>query len=180
MYLRITGGTLQRQKVKTPGNRRTHPMGERIRVAIFNKIGDWLPGATILDAFAGTGALGFEAVSRGAASVIMIEKDRTAQKIITENIESLGVGDKVTLVRARLQGWLNSRTTDDKFDIIFVDPPYFDPQLKVVEKLTSLLKEGGILILSYSKGLETPILPNVTLFDHREYADAAIAYYRPN
>jgi 16S rRNA (guanine(966)-N(2))-methyltransferase RsmD len=131
-------------------------MGERIRAAIFNKIVDWLPSAVVLDAFAGTGALGLEAISRGAKRAVLVEKDRLAQKIIAENIENLGVGDKAQLVRSRLQGWLNSRTTAEKFDIIFADPPYFDPQLNIVKKLTKLLKKDGILILSHSEAIETP------------------------
>jgi len=177
MNLRIIAGLFKRHKIKSPGNNRTHPMGERIRGAIFNKIVDWLPDAEVLDAFAGTGALGLEAVSRGASSAVLVEKDRLAQKIIAENIESLGVEDKVTLVRSRLQGWLNSRATNDKFDIIFADPPYYDPQLNIVRKLTSLLKKGGILILSHSETLETPNLPGLVLTDVRKYAGATIAYY---
>jgi 16S rRNA (guanine966-N2)-methyltransferase len=153
-------------------------MGERIRGAVFNKIVDWLPGANVLDTFAGTGALGLEAISRGAKKATFVEKDRVAQKVIAENIATLGVEDKADLIRARVQGWLGTRKSNEKFDIIFVAPPYYDPQFNVVKKLTSLLKKDGVLILDHSTALETPNLPEAELFDTRIYAGAVIAYYR--
>ena len=177
MSLRIIAGAFKKHKIKSPGNNRTHPMGERVRAAIFNKIVNWLPEAEVLDTFAGTGALGLEAISRGAAKAVLVEKDRIAQKVIAENIEALRAEDKAVLVRARIQSWINTRTNDDKFDIIFADPPYYDPQFHVIDKLPPLLKDDGVLILSHPTHIETPVLPGARLFDVRKYSGATVAYY---
>ena len=78
-------------------------MGDRIRSALFNKIAAELPGARVLDAFAGSGSLGIEAVSRGASEAVFLERDRIAQKVIAKNIELLGIQNKTKLIRSDLQ-----------------------------------------------------------------------------
>ena len=110
-------------------------MSERSRNAIFNKIQSFLPEADVLDAFAGTGALGLEALSRGASSATFIEKDRLAQKILAENLQILDKNESASegkLIRASISGWLNSTASQFElgeiaeiptFDIIFADPP---------------------------------------------------------
>ena len=92
--VRITSGIYRGHSILTPGEG-THPMGERERLALFNKISDYLPGANVLDAFAGSGALGIEAMSRGAASVTFVEKSPKAAKIIRENLKTLGISVEV-------------------------------------------------------------------------------------
>jgi 16S rRNA (guanine966-N2)-methyltransferase len=161
-------------------------MGERIRAAIFNKLVHYLPGANVLDVFAGTGALGLEALSRGAKTATLVEKDRKAQKIITNNIETLNVEQRTKLVRANVNGWLNTTlatvepTKLPKYDIVFADPPYWNPQFDIVKRLVVLLGDRGVLVLSHTKQVETPNLEGLELLDKREYADAVIAYYAHN
>jgi 16S rRNA (guanine966-N2)-methyltransferase len=160
-------------------------MGERIRGAVFNKLVGYLSGAVVLDAFAGTGALGLEALSRGAKEVTLVEKDRKAQKVIADNIEALNVEQKAKLVRASVNGWLRSTLAEHdkkdlpRFDIIFADPPYWDPQFRLVERLVQLLAPSGVLVLSHAKALDTPELAGLRLIDRREYSDAVIAYFEP-
>jgi 16S rRNA (guanine966-N2)-methyltransferase len=183
MNLRIIAGEFRRRIIKSPGSRQTHPMGERIRAAIFNKIVNYLPNASVLDTFAGTGALGLEALSRGAREVTLVEKDRKAQKIIVGNIEALNVEQRTKLIRANVSGWLNTMLAGTspnklpKYDIIFADPPYWNPQFNIVERLSVVLKDKGVLILSHTKAIDTPKLKGLELLDRREYADAVIAYY---
>ena len=88
MNIRLIAGTLGGRVIEGSGTTRTHPMGERIRSSLFNIIGDEIIGATVLDAFAGSGSLGLEAISRGAKSATFIERDRIAQKIIENNIKT--------------------------------------------------------------------------------------------
>jgi 16S rRNA (guanine966-N2)-methyltransferase len=158
-------------------------MGERIRAAIFNKLVHYLPGANVLDVFAGTGALGLEALSRGAKTTTLIEKDRKAQKVISNNIEALNVEQRAKLVRANVSGWINTTLAAIKpaelprYDIIFADPPYWNPQFDTVERLAQFLAVKGILVVSHSKQIDTPSLEGLELLDKREYADAIIAYY---
>jgi 16S rRNA (guanine966-N2)-methyltransferase len=158
-------------------------MGERIRAAVFNKLVHYLPNANVLDVFAGTGALGLEALSRGAKTATLVEKDRKAQKIINNNIEALNLEQRSKLVRANVNGWLNTVLATIKpadlprYDIIFADPPYWDPQFDVVERLSVLLADKGVLVLSHSKQIDTPKLKGLELLDRREYAEAVTAYF---
>ena len=88
MNVRIISGEFGGRKIEAPDTSRTHPMGERIRNALFNSLGDEVNNAHVLDAFAGTGSVGLEAISRGARDVTFIERDRIAQKILAKNITS--------------------------------------------------------------------------------------------
>lgn len=176
MSVRVIGGIYGGRKLDTPPGEKTHPMGERIRNALFNSIGGILPGAEVLDAFAGTGALGIEAVSRGAGRVTFVEKDRIAQKCIQNNISILGI-QQAKLVKATVSGWLDTYKGDG-FDIIFADPPYHDTQLAAVKKLGKVLRPGGTLILSWPESEPAPHVDDVLTpsFD-RVYAGARIVMY---
>jgi len=176
MNVRIIAGLFGGRIIEGSGTDRTHPMGERIRNAIFNKIGSEIEGTKVLDAFAGSGAIGLEAISRGAASVIFVERDRIAQKVISKNIETVGAEGEAKLVRASVAAWAS--TTEERFDMIFADPPYNDMQLSTVKRLFPLLKPNGLMVLSYSGRGEAPTETGVVVVDNRSYGTAALAYYR--
>jgi 16S rRNA (guanine966-N2)-methyltransferase len=160
------------------GTNRTHPMSERIRNAIFNKLGAEIDfdNIKVLDAFAGSGSLGFEALSRGASNVTFVERDRIAQKIIANNAKTLGVVENTKLVKAPIASWLT--TVEEQFDLIFADPPYHDPQLSTVIKIMGLLKPNGLMVLSVPSRSEVPTELGVVVVDNRSYGNAAIAFYR--
>lgn len=99
MKVRVIAGKYGGRIIDGAGTERTHPMGERIRNAMFNKIGSEVEGKRVLDAFAGSGSIGLEAVSRGAESALLIERDRIAQKIIEANIQLLDADEQVKLVK---------------------------------------------------------------------------------
>lgn len=176
MSLRIISGRFGGRTIAAPDTTRTHPMGDRIRGSLFNILGD-LSGLTVLDAFAGSGALGLEALSRGAAQVAFVERDRVAQQVITENIALLGVGTTAQLISTSVAAW-DETQPDARFDIIFVDPPYHDLQLSTVARLKSHLKPKGLMILSYPGRESVPTVNGVVVVDNRSYGDAALAFYR--
>ena len=151
-------------------------MGERIRGSLFNIIGTEIKDAVVLDAFAGSGSLGLEAVSRGAKHATFIERDRIAQNVISNNIKTLGVENATKLVKAPVGTWQN--TTKEQFDIIFADPPYQDLQLSTAMSLTKLLKPNGLMVLSYTGRGEVPTELGVVVVDNRSYGDAVLAFYR--
>lgn len=175
MNVRIISGIYGGRIIEGSGTDRTHPMGERIRNALFNIIGREVEKATVLDAFAGSGALGLEALSRGATKVTMIEKDRIAQKVIEKNMKLLKT-EGAKLVRANVGAWVSA--TQEQFDIIFVDPPFHDMQLSTVEKLFALLKPNGLMVLSYPDRGEVPTVAEVVVVDNRSYGNAALVFYR--
>lgn len=184
MRVRIAGGEFGGRLLDAPRGRSTHPMGERIRNALFNSIQHELNGAEVLDAYAGTGAVGLEALSRGAAHASFIESGRIAQKVIAGNIERLHLDEtRARLYRTRVNAWISTRQ-DARFDIIFVDPPYYDFErhLSTVERLLGLLKPGALMILSKPGKCEE----SVNLRDNRDvvvdvarsYSSATLVYYR--
>ncbi len=178
MKIRLIAGKYGGRSIAAPDSSRTHPMGERVRGALFNIITDGLEGAVVLDAFAGTGALGLEALSRGARQATFIERDRLAQKILAENIALLGVDDQTRLVRATVRSWLQA-TDDQLFDIIFADPPYHDTQFSTVSQLLGLLKPNGLMVLSHpGKGEALPRVKGIVVVDNRSYGNASLTLFR--
>jgi 16S rRNA (guanine966-N2)-methyltransferase len=174
--VRLISGLYGGRTIEGSGSSLTHPMGERIRNAIFNKVGSELAGADVLDAFAGSGALGLEALSRGAKNATFVERDRVAQKIIINNIALLQVGAQSRLIKSSVSQWVKG--ANQRFDIIFADPPYDDPQLSTVSVLFGLLKPNGLMVLSYPGRSETLAELGVVVVDNRSYGNAAIAFYR--
>jgi 16S rRNA (guanine966-N2)-methyltransferase len=114
--MRIIAGKLGGRTFQAPKTNNTHPMSDKIRGALFNILGD-LSGLTVLDAFAGSGAVGFEAISRGATHAYLIELDKDAYGTIKQNAKALGVEDVVTVVRKNIKGWSNNNT-QRFFDIV--------------------------------------------------------------
>lgn len=176
MNLRIISGQLGRRQIKSPNKASVHPMSERMRQALFNSLGD-LQGKVVLDAFAGSGSIGLEAVSRGAQHVTLIEKDRVVVNTLLENVEDLKVGAKAHIVRANVFGWTDK--SDEKFDIIIADPPYdsVDPK-KAVDKLKNHLNSSGIMVLSHSGSVEHPRVDGVVVVGTRSYANGTLTFYR--
>jgi len=176
MNVRIIAGEFGGRIIDGSATDKTHPMSERIRNAMFNKIADEIEDKTVLDAFAGSGAIGFEALSRGAKDVTFVERDRIAQKIIKKNIAALKVQGRAQIINSPVASWLN--TNDKRFDLIFADPPYHDPQLATVSRLFALLKPNGLMVLSYPGKGERPTETGVVVVDNRSYGTASLAYYR--
>ncbi len=179
--LRIISGIYGGRFIDASVNKSTHPMGDRVRSGMFNKLTSMgiLGGANVLDAFAGTGAVGLEALSRGAASATFIERDKTAQKLIASNIETLGVGDKAKLIRTSVSNWIETTPPNEQFDIIFCDPPYQNPQFSTVFRLLGYLKINGLMILSNQARLSVRY-PNqgVVVVDKHCYGEASLAVLR--
>lgn len=144
-------------------------MGERERLALFNKVMDKISGGDVLDVYAGSGALGIEALSRGASSVIFIEKNPKAAKIIRENLKNLGANAEV------ITGDASKFESDKTFDLILVDPPYDKFTTEALSNLSKLLKTDGVLVLSHPG--EAPEIEDLSLIDSRKYAGATISFY---
>ena len=176
MNIRIISGTYGGRVVDAPGRSSTHAMSERARNALFNSIAAELHGARVLDAFAGSGSLGIEAISRGAAEVVFIEKDRIAAKIIQKNIDTLRIGN-TKVIKTTVSNWINT-SDNEKFDIIFADPPYHDTQFSTVARLFGLLKPGALMVLSHPGKGEVPSKTGVVVVDNRSYGNAALTFYR--
>lgn len=166
--IRIISGTHGGRLINTPKTKATHPMGERERSAIFNRLRDEVAGRRILDAFAGSGAIGLEALSLGASHVDFLENNRKAIKTIRENLVNLQLVDRAGILHA----------PDGDYGIIFADPPYDNPQYDLVAQLVQHLVPGGYFVLSHPETPEPPQFMYLELLSDKKYAAAHIKIYR--
>lgn len=174
--MRIIAGYLGGRQFESPHGHRTHPMSDKIRGAIFNMLGD-IKGLTILDAFAGSGALGFEAVSRGARHVTALDIDNNAKKTVQLNIEQLGLSERIKFVHINAGTWSN-KNRNALFDVVLCDPPYDDVQLLSLYKLVRNVEPNGLYVLSWPGKIELPKLKELELVTQKDYGDAQLAFYR--
>lgn len=172
--VRIIAGKYGGRLIDTPKNRATHPMGDREKQAIFNRLRHHLAESRVLDAFAGSGALGIEALSEGAEHVDFLEKDRKAILTIISNLEKLQIPPE----RARIVPSISLLDTRQSYDVILADPPYDKPQYSKIVELVELLGSGGIFVLSHPKNQTPPNFPKLNLLSDRSYAAAQIKIYQ--
>lgn len=173
--MRIIAGRHGGRVIEAPRGKVTHPMGERIRGALFNSLGS-LEGLSVLDAFGGTGAVGIEAHSRGAAAVTIIEKDYRIYDLLKRNLVNLKIETEVTHSRANVSSWIK-RHPEARFDIIICDPPYEHMQLEAIEFLSRRLSENGVFIVSAPATHDEIEIEGLQLVKTKEYADASIRTY---
>jgi len=177
VIVKIISGIYGGQLLKTPDNSKTHPMSERIRGSLFNIIQGDLKQARVLDAFAGTGVLGIEAISRGAKEAVFIERDLKANKILSENVKKIKIENFTNIYKMGVKTFID-KNQNNLFDVILVDPPYNNMQLSTVSALVSILKPNGLMVLSYPGRGEIPTVNGVVVVDNRNYGTAALAFYR--
>ncbi len=151
--LRVIAGKYRSRKLKEVKKNTTRPTTDKNKESLFNSLGQFFSGGKCLDLFAGSGALGIEAYSRGFEHVTLIEKDFTAYKIIKANIESLQLPTKnVEVILKDVFAFLE--VLDKKYDLIIIDPPYaLDPYAKLLEIISSrqLLNDNGIIVMESGK-----------------------------
>ncbi|MBO6575743.1 MAG: 16S rRNA (guanine(966)-N(2))-methyltransferase RsmD [Rhodothermales bacterium] len=173
--MRIIAGSLRRRTIRVPQGAEVRPTTDRVREAMFNWLAARLDfeGAQVLDLFAGSGAIGLEAVSRGAASCTFVEQNRKVAETIRENATALGVVDRCRIHTADALAWC--RRSNDSFDLIAADPPYvYDDQQELLETAAELLSPGGILMLEH--GRRSPEVPADQLLDRRTYGSTVVTY----
>lgn len=175
--MRIVGGLAKGRRLVTPKGVGTRPMTERAREAIFNILD--VEGADVLDLFAGMGSLGLEALSRGAASCVFVEKSRPMVEVIEANVKAVGLGG--TVRQLDVSRYLQSPAAPGgRFDLAFVDPPYPMELASVSQVLRDLdphLREGGYVILHRPTGESAPNAP-WPLDDERTYGGTHLWWYR--
>lgn len=173
--MRIIAGKFGKRIFKAPSGNRTHPMSEKARGALFNALGD-ISGFRILDAYAGSGALAFEALSRGAKFAQCVDNSKNAHKAMKETAELLELDNRIKITLANISTW-SDNNIDEKYDIVFADPPYHNIRKDVLEKLTRHVSPNGWLIVSYPASEPTPEL-SLTFNERKDYGDATIIFYQ--
>jgi 16S rRNA (guanine966-N2)-methyltransferase len=168
--MRVIAGTLGGRNFDAPHGHHTHPMGEKVRGALFNALGD-ITGLSVLDAYAGSGALAFEALSRGARSALLVDSDTEAQKAILKNIKRLGVETSTKLFSASVVGW-SRRKQQDIFDVVMADPPYDKVSVLEIQKLVKHVGPSGTFVLSWPQMLEIPKFEGLEVIKQKAYAES--------
>jgi 16S rRNA (guanine(966)-N(2))-methyltransferase RsmD len=161
--VRIIAGRFKGKRLVAPDGRDVRPTSDRLRETLFNVLAQDVPGGRILDGFAGTGAIGLEALSRGAASVVFVERDPRALKALDANVQACGVADACAIIRddfltARL-GIQPSTGINPPFDLVLLDPPYSiddDEAQRVVERAAALVARTGRVVLEHSRRRSSP------------------------
>ncbi len=174
--MRIIGGRLSGRVIEAPSGHRTHPMSEKIRGALFSILGD-IYGLSVLDAYSGSGAIGLEASSRGAARVILIERDKHAQASIDKNIQELDLRKKIKLISANVTTWSDNNATQT-FDVVILDPPYNEVKSEILDKLARHVVEGGILVLSLPPEFTPKLDAAFSYVKEKKYGDAKLVFFR--
>ena len=147
--MRIIAGTLKGRRIAAPDWPGLRPTSDRLRETLFNVLAPRIEEARFLDAYSGTGAVGIEALSRGASHVTFVEQDRRAQRLIETNLARCGVQDRYAIIRAELAGAVPRLV--ERLDILFLDPPYgADELLAGLRTAAPLVKGDGLLIIEHA------------------------------
>jgi 16S rRNA (guanine966-N2)-methyltransferase len=178
--VRIVAGDRKGTRLAGPGGRATRPTSDRVRESLFAILGD-VDGAAVLDAFAGSGALGFEALSRGAATVAFCDVDRAALATVRENARRLRYADRCTIRRQDARRRLAAdRAAGVAYDLVLLDPPYTmlsDLTDHLEAHIPAILAPGGRAVLERSAGASAPD-PALDVVAERVYGDTAVTVWQ--
>ncbi len=180
--LRVIAGAHKGRRLKTPAWDGLRPTADRVRETLFNVLGTRVDQARVLDGYAGTGALGIEALSRGAAAVTFVDDDPRAQTLVVENLGRCGIENGYAIIRASVaRGIETLRAAGQVFDLILLDPPYdLDPArvLNGAEALEALMAPDALLVLEHGRRQPVPAeAGRLRLGRDLTSGDSALAFY---
>ena len=177
-YVRIIAGSNKGARIFAPKGHDTRPTADRAREAAFNLIGP-VDGATVLDLFAGSGAMGLEALSRGAASVVFVEDDREACRTIDRNLDKLRLNGARVVQQDALRALATEAAAGHRYDLVLVDPPYemfSSLQNRLSQYLPAILSDDGLVVVETDARHE-PELPPLAKRTSRRYGSARITLF---
>jgi 16S rRNA (guanine966-N2)-methyltransferase len=177
--MRITGGTGRGRTLRVPAGEHVRPTSDKVKQALFNILGDRVPGSVFLDLFAGAGGIGIEALSRGAEKVIFVDGSRESLDAVKHNIVQAGFTDRAEAVSSKVEPFLKKRS--GPYDIVFLDPPYAMEMLPLLQLIagSGLLKPDGIVIAEHFKKQASPASAEaLVLYRDAKYGDTVLAFYK--
>ncbi|MCO6458327.1 MAG: 16S rRNA (guanine(966)-N(2))-methyltransferase RsmD [Pirellulaceae bacterium] len=183
MQLRIIGGTMRGRPLLAPHDPRTRPMKDRLREAVFNLLGGAVREAHAIDLFAGSGALGLEALSRGAARATLIERHFPTAALIRRNVQQLGVESRAEVVAADAFIWVRQKlaAAGPEHWVVFCSPPYDfyverrADMLRLLDELLAAAPPRSVLVVESDQRFDTGLLPSRLDWDVREYGQGVVA-----
>ncbi|MGD2279305.1 MAG: 16S rRNA (guanine(966)-N(2))-methyltransferase RsmD [Candidatus Omnitrophota bacterium] len=180
--MRIIAGEFKGRKIKSPRSETVRPTKDRIRESVFNIIAQHVPGSCVLDLFAGSGAYGLEAISRGAKKAVFVEKGKEANRAIKENIELLDAAERSELLNQDVFDSLEALNKDkERFGLIFADPPYGKGMAKktlIMINQYDILLASGLFIIEHNSEERLPQSEeSVTALKEKTYGNITISIY---
>lgn len=204
--MRVISGSLRSRPIRAPRGDATRPTSDRVRESLFAVLGD-VGGLSVLDLYAGSGALAIEAISRGAKHATCVESARAALVAIKENVATLGLADRVSVVARRVSECAAAIAKDAPFDLVFADPPWalvaegrpgaparelpesrggkshstegsVAQDLATIAKSAEILAPNALIVLEHAARDAAPTIDGVALEDARRWGDTAVAFYR--
>ena len=179
--VRVISGSARGLKLNTPGDDRVRPTTDRVKEAMFNIVQDWVYDSQVLDLFAGSGALGIEALSRGASQAVFCDNSLDSIKIIKSNIEKARVADRSQIVSGDFKRCLRDmEAKNQSFDIIFVDPPYYKGLFEeVLDTIRSckILKKDGIVIVEHDAKRPIGQVEGLEVYKEKKYGITMLTFY---
>jgi len=179
--MRVVAGSARGLRLQGPPTEGTRPISDRAKESLFNIIGPAVRGTRFLDLFAGTGGVGIEALSRGAAEAVLVEQDRAVVDVINANLVTTRLADGATVVRADVFGWLDRH--HDPFDVVFSGPPQWQElwgrSLAAIDERPGLLAPEALVVVQLDPREEAdePPLSHLELRDARRYGNVALRFY---
>jgi 16S rRNA (guanine966-N2)-methyltransferase len=175
--VRVVAGSARGRRISAPPGTETRPTTDRVREAVFNALGSLgaVDGAVVLDLFAGSGALGIEALSRGATSAHFVESDRRAAAVIEENLATLGLDDRGVVLRRAVEVALDD--VPAPVDLVLADPPYaFDAWAQLLADLAPRLADDGLVVVESDRSVALP--PGWEKVRERTYGGTVVLFAR--
>ena len=178
--MRIIAGTARGRRIEAPDGRNTRPTLDRIRENLFNILQTRIRDSVVLDLFAGSGALSFEAISRGASRAVLCDNDRNAYRTEKQNAAALGFEKQTQIFCCDWKTTVrNLRQHSEKFDLIFLDPPYRMTDLREISvQLEDLIADEGLVVLEHEAKQPVEFGTGFVRTDERSWGFCGIAFYR--
>jgi RNA methyltransferase, rsmD family len=179
--VRVISGSARGLKLNTPGDDRVRPTTDRVKESMFNIVQDWVYDSQVLDLFAGSGALGIEALSRGASQAVFCDNSLDSIKIIKSNIEKARVVDRSQIVSGDFKRCLRDmEAKNQSFDMIFVDPPYYKELFEEVLdtiRACKILKKDGIVIVEHDAKRPIGQVEGLEVYKEKKYGITMLTFY---
>lgn len=178
--MRIIAGSARGRTFDAPQGRDTRPTLDRVRENVFNILQMKVRGAKVLDLFSGSGAMAFEAISRGAAEAVLVDIDRAANAVQRQNAAKLRMEGQCRILQCDWQMAIRRLTaTGERFQVVFLDPPYaMHDMVPVMEALRPLMTEDAVILLEHEAKVFPAIPDGFDLYDSRKYGIAGVSFFR--
>jgi 16S rRNA (guanine966-N2)-methyltransferase len=180
--VRVIAGEFKGRRLVAPRGRRTRPTADQVRLALMDALGPWLPGARVLDLYAGAGGVGLEAISRGAAQATFVERDPQAARAIAANVRALDLADRTRVLRQEVGRAIDLLgRAGERFTIVFLDPPYEDAVDPALDRLAraGLAAPGGVVIAQHrTKRPPAERFGDLVVARTRRFGETTLTFFR--